>query len=449
MAPAEAGIAIAGSGVGVGVGVGVAVGVGVGVWARSLPGKMAMAAASAANRRNRVTRRILTAGMHEPFRRSDGPMMAAMAPEATVRERLAALTAEGSLVRGEGGRLRCLACGHRCLLGEGIEGVCRVRFVRDGQLRVPWGYVSSLAADPIEKKPFFHVLPGSTALSFGMLGCDFKCPFCQNWEISQTLRDPEADARAGPRPVSPGGIVAAALAEGAAVVTSTYNEPLITAEWAGAVFSRAHRAGLLTSFVSNGNATPEVLDFLRPLVDAYKVDLKGMREEGYRQVGGRLSVVLDALSGLVERGFWVEVVTLVVPGRNDTEAELRDAARFLRSLSPDLPWHVTAFHPDYRMAGTPATGVRALLRAAEIGHEEGLRYVYAGNLPGRTGNSETTFCPACREPLVERRGFQVLACRIGAEGACPACRTRIPGLWVPGVANPPERPEKALASRAV
>ncbi len=371
-------------------------------------------------------------------------MMATMAPEATVRERLRALTAKGSLVREEGEKLRCLACGHRCLLGEGKEGVCRVRFVRAGELRVPWGYVSSIAADPVEKKPFFHVRPGATALSFGMLGCDFKCPFCQNWEISQTLRDPDADAWAGPRPATPEGIVSAALAEGASIVTSTYNEPLVTAEWAGAVFALARGAGLLTSFVSNGNATPEVLDFLRPLVDAYKVDLKGMREEGYRRVGGRLSVVLETLSGLVERGFWVEVVTLVVPGENDSDEELRDAARFLRSLSPDLPWHVTAFHPDYRMAGTPATPVRTLLRAAEIGREEGLRYVYTGNVPGRTGSGETTFCPGCREGLVERRGFRVLACRIGANGACPACGSRIPGLWAPGVANPLERPGEGL-----
>lgn len=366
-------------------------------------------------------------------------MMAPMA-EATVRERLAALTARGSLVREEGGKLRCLACGHRCLLGEGKEGVCRVRFARDGELRVPWGYVSSLAADPVEKKPFFHVRPGATALSFGMLGCDFRCPFCQNWEISQTLRDSEADDWAAPRPATPEGIVAAALSQGASVVTSTYNEPLVTAEWAGAVFAKAHAAGLVTSFVSNGNATPEVLDFLGPLVDAYKVDLKGMREEGYRRVGGRLSVVLEALSGLVERGFWVEVVTLVVPGHNDSDEELRDAARFLRALSPDLPWHVTAFHPDYRMAETPATPARALLRAAEIGRAEGLRYVYTGNLPGQTGSGETTFCPACREVLVERRGFRVRECRIGARGACPACGARIPGLWAPGVANPVERP---------
>ncbi len=424
---------------GVGVAVGVGVGVGVGVWANTVPGNVAVATASAASRKNRVTRRILPAGMHDPFRCPDGPIMAAMAPAVTVRERLAALTAKGSLAREEGEKVRCLACGHRCLLGEGKEGVCRVRFVRDGELRVPWGYVASLAADPIEKKPFFHVRPGASALSFGMLGCDFKCPFCQNWEISQTVRDPRADAWARERPATPEGIVAAALAEGAAMVTSTYNEPLITAEWAGAVFARAHEAGLLTSFVSNGNATPEVLDFLRPVVDAYKVDLKGMSEEGYRRVGGRLSVVLEALSGLVQRGFWVEVVTLVVPGHNDADAELRDAARFLRSLSPDLPWHVTAFHPDYRMADTPPTPVRTLLRAADIGREEGLRYVYTGNLPGQVGSGETTFCPACRETLVERRGFRVRQCRIGADGACPACHAPVPGLWAPGVTNLPER----------
>jgi pyruvate formate lyase activating enzyme len=273
-----------------------------------------------------------------------------------------------------------------------------------------------------------------------MLGCDFKCPFCQNWEISQTIRDADADAWAAPRPATPEEIVAAALAEGAAMVTSTYNEPLITAEWAAAVFTEARRAGLMTSFVSNGNATAEVLDFLQPLVDAYKVDLKGMSEDGYRRVGGRLSVVLDALAGLVSRGFWVEVVTLVVPGHNDSGAELRDAARFLASLSPDLPWHVTAFHPDYRMAGTAATPVATLLRAAEIGREEGLRFVYTGNLPGRVGGGETTFCPGCAEPLVERRGFRLLACRIDAEGCCPECRAPIPGLWARGVVRHPGRP---------
>jgi pyruvate formate lyase activating enzyme len=182
-----------------------------------------------------------------------------------------------------------------------------------------------------------------------------------------------------------------------------------------------------------------VLDFLRPVVDAYKVDLKGMREEGYLKVGGKLSVVLDGLTGLVSRGFWVEVVTLIVPGHNDSDEELRDAARFLASLSPDLPWHVTAFHPDYRMSDTPATPVPKLLRAAEIGHEEGLHHVYPGNLPGLVGDGEATFCVSCREPLVERRGFRVLSCRIGADGSCPRCGSRTPGIWAPGAAVVPVR----------
>ncbi|HMM34793.1 MAG TPA: AmmeMemoRadiSam system radical SAM enzyme [Thermoanaerobaculia bacterium] len=369
-----------------------------------------------------------------------------MGPADPVRERLAARTAKAALVREESGKLRCLACGHRCLLAEGGQGVCRVRFVRDGELRAPWGYVASIAADPIEKKPFFHLLPGSTALSFGMLGCDLRCPYCQNWEISQTLRDPDADAWARPRPATPEGIVAAALEAGAQVVTSTYNEPLITAEWAAAVFTEARRAGLLTSFVSNGHATPEVLDFLRPLVDAYKVDLKGMRESAYREVGGRLTVVLDALAGLVARGFWVEVVTLLVPGRNDSDEELRDAARLLARLSPDLPWHVTAFHPDYRMGAVPATPAATLLRAAEIGRTEGLRYVYAGNLPGGVGDAETTACPGCSERLVERRGFRVVARRIGADGRCPRCERPIPGIWSRGGRIAPENSGAAFVA---
>ena len=376
--------------------------------------------------------------------------MEPMASAATARERLAALTATGTLVHPEGEKLRCVACGHRCLIGEGKEGVCRVRFVKDGALRVPWGYVASIAADPIEKKPFFHVLPGATALSFGMLGCDFKCPSCQNWEISQAIRDPEADSWARPRTASPSGIVAAALASGAAMVTSTYNEPLITSEWAAAIFGEARRAGLLTSYVSNGNATPEALDFLQPLVDAYKVDLKGMTEEGYRKVGGRLSAVLDTLAGLVARGVWVEVVTLLVPGHNDDEAELRDAARFLRALSPDLPWHVTAFHPDYRMETTAPTPIRALLRAAEIGREEGLRHVYTGNLPGKVGDGESTFCVSCSARLVERRGFRVVSRSIGEDGACPGCGALTPGIWSrvapavpPGRAGEAERPPGA------
>lgn len=344
------------------------------------------------------------------------------------RKTLRPLTAEGELFVREDGRIRCLACGHRCPIPEGREGVCRVRYVENGALRVPWGYVGALQADPIEKKPFFHVMPGARALSFGMLGCDYHCAYCQNWEISQVHRDPESDERAIARRVTPAEIASLAVAEGATMVTSTYNEPLITSEWAVAVFRVARAAGLLTSYVSNGNGTPEVLDYIRPWVDAVKVDLKGMREEGYRQLGGRLSVVLETIRGLVERGIWLEIVTLVVPGMNDTDEELRDAARFLAGVSPDIPWHVTAFHDDYRMRDRGSTSVQRLVRAAEIGREEGLRYVYAGNLPGAVGNLEDTRCPACGFAAVERTGYRIRRNQVVA-GACGRCRRAIPGVW--------------------
>ena len=352
-----------------------------------------------------------------------------MSAASSVKETLAGLTAPGELFRREGEKVRCLSCGHRCLIGEGKEGVCRVRFVSGGVLRVPWGYVASVAVDPIEKKPFFHVTPGALALSFGMLGCDFRCAYCQNWEISQVLRDAESDTYARPQPVSPERVAALAVEHGATMVTSTYNEPLITTEWAVAVFRAARARGLMTSYVSNGNGTEEVVDYLLPHLSAYKVDLKAMREEPYRRVGGRLSAVLDTLRLLSARKVWIEVVTLVVPGFNDSDGELRDAARFLASLDTSIPWHVTAFHPDYRMLDRDATSVAALRRAFEIGKEEGLRFVYAGNVPGRMGGGETTFCPSCAEPLVERTGFRVRRNRLAAGGSCPACGTSVPGVW--------------------
>jgi pyruvate formate lyase activating enzyme len=355
--------------------------------------------------------------------------------------RLRQMTAPGELQIPDKGKLRCVACGHRCLLGEGQAGVCRVRFVEGGSLRVPFGYVAALNVDPIEKKPFFHVTPGASAFSFGMLGCDYKCPYCQNWEISQVHRDTESDGLAEPRPASPEGLVDMALGAGATMVTSTYNEPLITSEWAVAVFRHARAAGLMTSYVSNGNGTPEVLDYLLPWIDACKVDLKGMREEGYRKVGGRLGAVLETIRGLAARGLWVEVVTLVIPGWNDSDEELADAARFLASVSPDIPWHVTAYHDDYRMSGRGATPASSLLRAAEIGRREGLRHVYAGNLPGRVGDGEDTRCAACRTRVVERRGFRVVSNRLGPGGTCPSCGTRLPGLW-----ERPARPAVDAAS---
>ncbi|HYN04771.1 MAG TPA: AmmeMemoRadiSam system radical SAM enzyme [Vicinamibacteria bacterium] len=341
---------------------------------------------------------------------------------------LARHTREGELYEKlEGARVRCVACGHRCLIPPGREGICRVRFNEDGVLKVPFGYVAGLHVDPVEKKPFFHVLPGAKALSFGMLGCDYHCGFCQNWLSSQALRDPEAMAPA--QEVSAAEIVAAAKKSGARIVTSTYNEPLITSEWAAEVFRLAKAEGLRCSYVSNGNATEEVLEYLRPFVSLYKVDLKGFRDRPYRDLGGTLERVLWTIRALHGMGIWVEVVTLVVPGHNDSTEELRDIARFLVSVSPDLPWHVTAFHPDYRMGDKEPTSVRALLRAAEIGAAEGLHFVYAGNLPGAVRSWENTDCPGCRGLLVERHGYRVLRNRLGVDGRCPDCRAVVPGVW--------------------
>ncbi|MHC4821969.1 MAG: AmmeMemoRadiSam system radical SAM enzyme, partial [Planctomycetota bacterium] len=302
------------------------------------------------------------------------------------------------LVREEKSALRCLACGHRCLIRDGRRGVCRVRSNDGGTLRVPRGYVGALQVDPVEKKPFFHVLPGSEAVSFGMLGCDFHCDYCQNWLTSQTLRDPASTARL--REMEPQDIVDLARVRSAPIVVSTYNEPLITADWAHEIFTACKDAGLVTGFVSNGNATPEVLDYLRPVTDLYKVDLKAFREATYRQLGGQLRNVCATIEGLLERGFWVEIVTLLVPGLNDGEDELRELTAFLAGLSADLPWHVTGFHPDYRMTDREHTRADGLLRAADIGREAGLRFVYTGNRPGRTGDGEDTKCPGCFATLI-------------------------------------------------
>jgi pyruvate formate lyase activating enzyme len=249
---------------------------------------------------------------------------------------------------------------------------------------------------------------------------------CQNWVTSQALRDPSAMAR--PQEITPKELVRLAHEHQARIVTSTYNEPLITSEWAVAVFREARTAGLICSYVSNGNGTPEVLDYIKPWVSLYKVDLKSFRDRHYRELGGTLERVLWTIRALHERGFWVEIVTLLIPGFNDSEEELRDIARFLVSVSPDIPWHVTAFHKDYKMTGPDNTSVATLLRAADIGAAEGLRFVYAGNLPGQVGRWENTYCPGCGELLIERYGFRVLRNRVG-DGHCPKCARAIPGFW--------------------
>ncbi len=326
-------------------------------------------------------------------------------------------------------RLRCYSCGHQCPIAEGQAGVCKVRFNRGGTLYVPWGYVGGVQCDPIEKKPFFHAYPGALAYSFGMLGCDLHCSYCQNWVTSQALRDP--DAVSPPLGATPELMVQEAKRLGAKVMVSTYNEPLITSEWAAEIFKEARAAGLVTGFVSNGNGTPQVLEFLRPWVDLYKVDLKSLDEAHYHQLGGRLQPILDTIRRLHQMGFWVEIVTLVIQGFNDSGDELKRAADFLASVSPDIPWHLTAFHRDYKMTDPADTTPETLMRGAEIGRQAGLRFVYAGNLPGEVGDLENTRCAQCGERLIERYGYFIVDYRLTPEGSCPKCHVVVPGLWAP------------------
>jgi pyruvate formate lyase activating enzyme len=244
---------------------------------------------------------------------------------------------------------------------------------------------------------------------------------------SQALRDPNAISP--PLEASPELLVKDALAQGAKLIVSTYNEPLITSEWAVAVFQEARKAGLKTAFVSNGNGTPQVLKFLQPWIDLYKVDLKSFDDRHYRQLGGRLQPILETIRTLHQMGLWLEIVTLLIPGFNDSDDELRHLASFLSDVSPDIPWHVTAFHQDYKMVTPDDTRAEDLLRATAIGREAGLKYVYAGNLPGKVGSLENTRCHTCGKTLIERYGYAIDEYSLTADGTCPACHTPIPGRW--------------------
>jgi len=324
-------------------------------------------------------------------------------------------------------RLRCYACGHECPIPEGAAGVCKVRFNQGGKLQVPWGYVGGIQCDPIEKKPFFHARPGALAFSFGMLGCDLHCSYCQNWVTSQALRDPHAVA--APMDADAAPLVREAVRLNARVVVSTYNEPLITSEWAVEIFKHARAAGLMTGFVSNGNGTRRVLDFIRPHLDLYKVDLKSFDDRHYRSLGGRLEPILQTIRALQAMDVWVEIVTLLIPGFNNSRDEIEQLTSFIAGVSVDIPWHVTAFHKDYRMNDPENTTPEMLIEAAAIAQANGLRYVYAGNIPGRVGDLENTRCHHCHAMLVKRYGYFIQGYRLTADGSCPDCGTAIPGRW--------------------
>jgi pyruvate formate lyase activating enzyme len=324
-------------------------------------------------------------------------------------------------------KVRCYACAHQCLILDGLRGICKVRYNQGGKLLVPHGYVGALQCDPTEKKPFFHVFPGSDALTMGMLGCDLHCSYCQNWVTSQALRDPGALSE--PMDVSPRQLVDIAQRYDAKLVATSYNEPLITSEWAVDVFKEAKRRGFTTAYISNGNATRQVLEYIRPWTNCYKIDLKSMRDKNYRSLGGKLENILNGIRMVHEMGFWLEIVTLTIPGFNDSDEELRDIATFLVGISPAIPWHVTAFHKDYKMLDPDNTPAETLIRGAKIGEAAGLQYIYAGNLPGRVGEYENTRCPRCQTTLIRRFGYRILEDRLSGSGRCFSCGNSIPGVW--------------------
>ncbi|TMD04091.1 MAG: AmmeMemoRadiSam system radical SAM enzyme [Chloroflexi bacterium] len=326
-----------------------------------------------------------------------------------------------------GNKVRCYACAHQCLILDGLRGICKVRYNQGGTLMVPHGYVGALQCDPTEKKPFFHVFPGSDALTMGMLGCDLHCSYCQNWVTSQALRDPGALSE--PMDVSPRQLVDIAQRYDAKLVATSYNEPLITSEWAVDVFKEAKRRGFTTAYISNGNATRRVLEYIRPWTNCYKIDLKSMRDKNYRSLGGKLENILNGIRMVHEMGFWLEIVTLTIPGFNDSDEELGDIAAFLAGISPAIPWHVTAFHKDYKMLDPDNTPAETLIRGAKIGEAAGLQYIYAGNLPGRVGEYENTRCPRCQTTLIRRFGYRILEDRLSGTGRCFKCGNSIPGVW--------------------
>jgi pyruvate formate lyase activating enzyme len=329
-------------------------------------------------------------------------------------------------------RVRCDLCAHRCVIAPGRKGVCLVRENRDGMLyTLVYGIPLSQAVDPIEKKPLFHFYPGSTAFSIATVGCNFRCEFCQNADISQMPRD---RGEIMGRQASAEDIVRAAQRYSSRSIAYTYTEPTIFFEYSYDIALLAHAAGIASVYVTNGYMTREMLELFQgvggehePWLDAANVDLKAFRDETYKKVcGARLQPVLDSLKTMKELGVWVEVTTLVVPDMNDLEAELGDIAHFIADeLGVETPWHVSRFHPDYQMHDRGATPAATLQRAYELGREAGLRYVYVGNLPG--ARLEDTTCPNCGQTVVSRWGFQVTQRRI-RDGQCTNCGTAIDGV---------------------
>ena len=325
-------------------------------------------------------------------------------------------------------KVRCQLCAHHCLIADGKRGICRVRENKAGVLySIIYGKLIAAHVDPIEKKPMFHFYPGSRSFSIASPGCNFDCQWCQNWEISQG--DSAAAAARCPY-TPPQDVVSAAKREGCQSISYTYTEPTVFFEFTQDVGILAREVGLKNVYVSNGYMSPQTIALLARWLDAANVDIKAFSDEVYRKhIGARLQPVLDACSLLKQAGVWLEITTLLIPGLNDDEAQIRGLTRYIaRELGAETPWHVSRFFPQYKYQNTDATSVGSIEKAMEIGKAEGLRYVYAGNIAG----SADTYCPQCGAVLIKRTGMSTLSSRVSHKGACPVCGARIAGVGLSG-----------------
>jgi pyruvate formate lyase activating enzyme len=326
----------------------------------------------------------------------------------------------------EGKRVHCRLCSFHCRIAEGKLGHCSVRKNVDGKLySLNYGKVVAGNPDPIEKKPLFHFLPGSRSFSIAAVGCNFRCEFCQNWQISQVALE---TGRIEGEPLTPDQIVEAAIRTGCQSVAYTYTEPTIFMELAEECARAAKEQRLANVFVSNGYMTREAIDFAVDWLDGINIDLKAFNDDYYRSLcGARLQPVLDCITYVAQHTrIWMEITTLILPGQNDSEEEIKKLASFLvTEAGPDVPWHISRFYPQYKYTESEATPLETLRRAEEIGKAAGLHYVYLGNVPGE--KSENTYCHNCGRMVIERMGYRIIANRI-ENSKCPHCGTEIAGF---------------------
>ncbi len=329
----------------------------------------------------------------------------------------------------EDGRITCDACNQHCKLSEGEYGICGIRKVEEGELRLlTYALAAAINVDPIEKKPMFHFLPGSKVFSFGTVGCNFSCKFCQNANISQYPKEHHHEVIG--QSLSPVRAVELALEYGCKSIAYTYNEPVVFFEYTYDTAKLAHEAGLKNVYVTSGYETHKAIDTIAPYLDGMNIDIKGYSQSFYKDIcGASLRPVLDTIEYAHKKGIWIETTTLLIPGINDSDEEIRSIAQFQAALDPNMPWHVSAFHPMYKMLNIPPTPFSTLQRAYQIGKDVGLNYVYVGNIDDKA--HETTYCPRCGEIAIDRRGHigQYVTNHLIDKNSCPYCGTPIEGVW--------------------